>query len=149
MTRLRYRQVLVPALLASLIFSEACSKDKGDEAKSRQIKEIMKKLNDKGPESLNTLLYEELQADPPDWGKIQPQAKEFAQLTASLGQHTPPKGSKESWERLTTAYAESAAALDKAAQAKDKNAAQAAYKALGRSCMGCHREHRPMGGGGG
>ena len=143
MTRLRGRLVLVPALLAALLLGGACSKDKGD--KSRQIKEIMKKLNE-GTPSLNELLFQELQADPPDWGKIQQQAKEFAQLTASLGEHTPPKGSKESWARLTTAYAESATALDKAAQVKDKNAALTAHKALTRSCVGCHREHRTMGG---
>ncbi|MBI1918206.1 MAG: cytochrome c [Planctomycetes bacterium] len=147
MTRLRGRLGLVPVLLTSLFLSGACNKDKGDE--SGQIKEIMKKLNDKSPESLSTLLYEELQVDPPDWGTIQRQTKEFAQLTASLGEHSPPKGSKESWAKLTKAYAESAAALDKAAQAKDKTAAQAAHKTLGRACMGCHQQHHPKGGLGG
>src|SRR5206468_6135452 len=123
---------LVPALLAALLLAGACNKDKGD--KSRPIRDIMNKLND-GPQSLNDLLGQELHADSPDWGTIQQQTKEFAQLTASLGEYTPPKGSKESWASKTSAYAESAAALDKAAQAKDKNAAQAAHKEIGKSCM--------------
>jgi len=133
-------------VLAALLLAGACNKAKDD--KSRPIKEIMNKLND-GPQSLNDLLGQELRADSPEWGTIQQQTKEFAQLATSLGEYTPPKGSKESWAKLTTTYAESATALDKAAQAKDKKAAQAAHKDLGRSCMSCHREHRKMGGSGG
>src|SRR5436190_14525822 len=111
MTRLRCRLVLMPVLLAVLLLGGACSKDKGGDA-SRPIKEIMNKLT-KGPQSPNTLLGPELQEEAPDWGTIQSQTKEFAELSASLGQYTPPKGSKESWASLTQTYAETAAALDK------------------------------------
>src|SRR5215510_11678063 len=115
MMRLSYRLVLTPILLTILLFFGACNKNKGDD--SRPIKEIMTKVND-GPQSLNTLLGQELAVDSPDWPTIQQQTRELAQLTASLSEYTPPKGSKESWARLTSAYAESAASLDKAAQAK-------------------------------
>ena len=136
MTKLRCRRTGLPVVLAALLVSGACSKDRGDEASnSRPIKEIMNKLT-KGPQSPNTLLGQELQADSPDWGTIQSQTKEFAELTASLGQYTPPKGSQESWASLTKAYADSAAALHKAAQAKDKAAAQTAHNKRAASAAG-------------
>jgi hypothetical protein len=108
----------------------------------------------KGPNSLTDVLGKELKQDQPPWVTIQGQTKEYALLAAELSTHNPPKGSKESWATSTTAYAGSATDLDKAAQAKDKDAALAAHGKLANSCMACHREHRmgpgmggPRGGG--
>jgi cytochrome c556 len=114
-----------------------------------KIKQIMMKVG-KGPQALNPAIGKGLDAEEPAWDTVQPQAKEYAQLAAALGQNEPPNGSSESWKKLTGAYAESAAALDRAAQAKDQMAAKAAHKQLTDSCMSCHREHRqtrPRGGG--
>jgi hypothetical protein len=110
-------------------------------------KQIMNRIG-KGPSSLDGLLKRELQADQPDWATIQPQAAEYAKLTADLGKSEPAKGSKESWAKQTSAFAESAAGLDKAAQAKDLGGARSAQEKLGSSCMQCHREHRGGPGGG-
>jgi hypothetical protein len=112
----------------------------GDGGGSR-IKQIMGTLS-RGSNALTPVIDKELQANPPDWDTIQPQAAEYAQLTAEMGKLDPPKGSKESWAKLTAAYAESAAALDKAAQAKDQNAAKTAHRKLATSRNECHREHR-------
>jgi hypothetical protein len=115
----------------------------GDERASRQI---MIRLG-KGPNALDGTVKRELQGDEPDWASIQPHAAEYAQMAADLGKAEPAKGSKESWVKETTAFAESAAALDKSAQDKDLNAARVAHEKLSRSCMQCHREHRgPPGG---
>jgi hypothetical protein len=108
------------------------------------IKEIMARLT-RGPQSLTPLLATELKTEPPPWETIQSQTKEFARLAASMSGYDPPKGSKESWAKLTGSYAESAAALERAAQARDREAALAAHKSLAGSCMVCHREHRGMG----
>jgi cytochrome c556 len=105
------------------------------------IRQIMGKVA-KGPNSLNALLGAELKEASPPWETIQTQTKEYAQLAKELGTYDPPKGSKESWSKQTAAYAETAADLDKAAQAKDKDAAVAAHGELSNSCMACHREHR-------
>jgi hypothetical protein len=102
---------------------------------------------DRGPSALNKAVAKGLEADPPDWGTIQKQASEYAQLTAGLGKLDPPQGSKDSWAQLTAAFAETAAALDKAAQAKDRQAARQASDELSGSCMGCHQAHRRMMGG--
>src|SRR5207248_1785590 len=110
---------------------------------SPTIKEIMSKLT-KGPNSLTPVIGKELKADEPPWETVQPQTKEFAQLAAAMSKNDPPKGHKASWEKLTAAYAEWAADLDQAAQAKDKEAALEAHGKLAGSCMACHREHREM-----
>jgi hypothetical protein len=106
-----------------------------------KIKQIMGTLT-KGPNSLTSVIGRELEASPPAWETIQPQASEYARLAGQMGQLDPPKGSKESWAKLTSAYAGSAAALDKAAQAKDLDEAKGAHKRIQNSCMECHREHR-------
>jgi hypothetical protein len=102
---------------------------------------------DKGPNSLNTIAAS-LKADPPPWEAIQTQTKAYAETAADLGKNEPSRGSKESWEKLSAAFAASAAALDKAAQAKDLTAAQGAENKLRGSCKECHDGHRGGPGGG-
>src|SRR3954469_25753472 len=153
------RPLLCGAVAAVVLAAAACNKTKnstpviagpgpGGPGASSPIREIMVKLT-KGPQSLTPMIGEELKADPPPWDTIQPQAKEFAELAAKMGQYDPPKGDKDSWAKLTSEYTASATALDQAAQAKDKDAALTAHDALTHSCMACHREHRMMRGPGG
>ena len=86
-----------------------------------------------------------MKSDQPPWDTIQTQAKDYVQSALDMAKYDPPKGSKESWTKLAGEFASAASELDKAAQAKDKDAATAAHKTLERSCMACHREHRIMG----
>jgi hypothetical protein len=105
------------------------------------IRQIMGKLT-KGPGSLTAVIGNELKADPPAWDTIAPQTQEYTRLAAAMGDNTPPKGSADSWKRLTTDFAGSAESLSKAAQAKDREAALEAHGVLANSCNACHREHR-------
>jgi len=105
------------------------------------IGRIMAKLT-KGPQSLTSVIGDELQANPPEWDKLQSQTKEYVELASSMAKHDPPKGSKESWTKLAGEFADCAVALDKAAQAKDKDAAVAAHRSLTSSCTACHQQHR-------
>ena len=155
MSRLRYALLLLTFMIV-LPLSSGCGKGKnaaqagapvgpGDGgAASPKIKQIMMKIG-RGPQALNGTVGRELDAEPPAWDALQPQAKEYAQLATELGQTDAPKGSAESWKQLTSAYAESAAALDRAAQARDQTAAKAAHGKLTESCKGCHQQHRGMG----
>ena len=108
------------------------------------IKPIMARLA-KGPNSLTPVLGKELKETEPPWETILGQTGEYSRLAGDMAKLTPPKGSAESWAKLAAGYAASAAALDKAAQAKDKEAALAAHGQLAISCKPCHQEHRKMG----
>ena len=119
----------------------------GGSGSNPAIKEAMVKLG-RGPNSLTPTLGKELKETPPPWDAIGPQASEYAKLTASIVGESPTRGDKESWSKLAKAYADSAAELDKAAQARDVTAALAAHGSLTNSCMACHRVHRAMGPGG-
>jgi cytochrome c556 len=112
------------------------------------VKQIMARISDRNPNSLTKLLEQELQVNAPVWETIQPQTAEYAKLAADLGKMDPPRGSKDSWSQLAAAFADSASALDRAAQAKDLSAARDAQAKLGNSCMDCHRAHRGGPGGG-
>src|SRR2546421_13078969 len=92
------------------------------------IKEIMGKLNKPG--GLRPNLGQDLMADEPDWDEIQKETREFAALAAALAKNTPPVGDKGSWDRLAAAYAADAAALDAAAQKKDKRGTQSVHARL-------------------
>ncbi len=105
------------------------------------IRQIMGKLT-KGPNSLTAVINKELEAEAPDWNTIQTQTDEYAQLAAALVQNTPRKGSPESWGKLSTAFSESAVALNKSAKAKNRDAALEAHSQITGSCMECHRQHR-------
>jgi hypothetical protein len=102
----------------------------------------------KGPQALTSVIGDELKAEPPPWNTLQLQAKEYTELAAALGHSEPARGSRESWEKQTTAFIESAAALDRALQSRDLEAAKAAHAKLTGACTECHREHRRMGRGG-
>jgi hypothetical protein len=107
-------------------------------------KQIMGRLT-KGPNSLTPVIGKALEAETPDWNTIQPQTEEYARLAAAMAKNTPRKGSPESWATLSAAFGESAAALDKAAKAKNRDAALDAHSQITGSCMECHRQHRGMG----
>jgi cytochrome c556 len=157
MTKSRRHALLLVAMVALCLVAWGC-KDKASTNQSTQAppmggpprqggggetgtKAIMTKIA-KGPTSLNELLKGELKTDQPDWPTIQPQAAEYARLAGELGKADPPKGSKESWTKLTAAFSESATALDTAAKNKELAAARTAQEKLGMSCMQCHQEHR-------
>jgi Cytochrome C' len=155
MQALLSRVIVAEALLVFLLTTTGCGKNNKNDAEDQQplfagpgpgsagrpIRGIMTKIG-KGPRSLHESLGGELKADPPSWETIHPQAKEYAQLAGSLGKLEPPKGSKELWVKSTDSFHESAAALERAAEAKDKKAALAAHVQLTESCKSCHREHR-------
>jgi hypothetical protein len=113
-------------------------------ASNPKLKAIMTKVG-RGPQALQGSLTEALKQAEPAWETIQGKTKEYARLATEAGQHDPPKGAKDSWGKLTLAFAESASELDKSAQAREKEKTQTELDNLGNSCMACHRQHRVMG----
>jgi hypothetical protein len=153
------RVLVFAALLSVVAVGSACNKSKNDEnggggsppdmlggpggGQRGPIREAMTKLF-KGPQSLKDSIGRELTSDAPAWETIQPQAKEFAALAASLSNYDPPKGSKESWTKLATSFSERASALERAANAKNKKDALDAHAVLSdnQTCKECHQAHR-------
>jgi cytochrome c556 len=110
--------------------------------KAPTVEEIMKKVN-AGKGAIHRTLKTDLDTANPNWAEIQKKTKEYSALADFLGKNDPPKGDKADWEKQTKAYAASAKALYEAAQKKDKATAMAVHGKISKSCMGCHRQHKP------
>jgi cytochrome c556 len=136
----RFTWVTAVFVLVSLMRVGTIPADGGK--KSPTVKEIMGKLN-KGPTALTPALGKALKAAEPDWEKILEQTKTYIEQVGDLAKNDAPKGTKESWEKLTKAYAENAKALNEAAKKKDVQAAKTAQAKLAGSCRVCHMAHRP------
>ena len=129
---------------AVLGFAVVCMVGSGSYAADpAPIDEIMQKVN-KGPDALMSTLKKDLaKKDDVKWETVQMKTKEVAMLTDDLCKDKPPKGSQESWDKLTKAYSDNAKSLSGAAEKKDFDAATKSLKAMGGSCMSCHSAHRP------
>src|SRR3954454_12369739 len=140
---IRMRKWIVLGAVAVVVTSLAYqqSSQAGAQAESPTIKDVMNKLH-KGANSPLTQLKGDLAAPSPDWDAIQKKTKDFVILGASLAKNDPPKGDKASWKSLSESYFADAKALDDAASAKNKAAAQAAHKKLSASCKSCHGVHK-------
>jgi hypothetical protein len=87
-------------------------------------------------------MVQDLKDDEPDWPEIQNSAKELLLLLGALAKNDPPKGSKDSWSKLTRAYVETGKAVQAAVNKKDKRKALARLTDMQQSCLGCHKNHR-------
>ena len=105
------------------------------------IKAIMTKAH-KGGNSLLAMLGKDLKAADPNWDDIHKKTKELVKLGTSLGKNVPPKGDKESWEKLTKSYLDTAKQLDAAVAAKENSKAVTAHSKLTKTCMACHKAHK-------
>jgi hypothetical protein len=132
---------VVVTLILLTAWAGMCNRSGADNKKVPSIKAIMKRAND-GDESLFGQVGTELMANEPNWANIRTKTKELLSLADSLGKNTPPKGTKESWMKMTQQYAANLKALDDAAQKKNKDGADAAHQKLITSCNGCHRLHK-------
>jgi cytochrome c556 len=135
------RKMLLAAILgatALLALRPAGAMD----ANPPSVKEIMGKANK--PTGIYFNLGQDLKDDNPAWPDIQKEAEDLAKLANSLRKAAPPRGDKDSWGKLTKAYADNAKALVQASAKMDQAAARAAHAKMGgNACMNCHKAHRP------
>src|SRR5216684_7603845 len=104
MARLVRRALALPAMVAVMLALGACNKKEDVQVSQgppggggpgmggmpgmgggppSPIREIMTKLT-KGPQSLTSIIGEELKADAPEWDKIAPQAKEYVEMAGTM-----------------------------------------------------------------
>ncbi|HTU23230.1 MAG TPA: hypothetical protein VMG10_34670 [Gemmataceae bacterium] len=112
-----------------------------EDDKEPSIKAIMTKAH-KGGNSLIKTLEKDLKSAEPDWKDDEKKAKELVKLGTALGKNMPPKGSKESWEKLTKSYVDTAKDLEAAVTAKEKKKAVTAHTKLTKMCAACHKAHK-------
>ena len=93
--------VLAVLLMAGLVSGPAGA---SSDDETPTIKKVMKKLHKGKTAPLNTVKAA-LKGDSPDWAEVQKEAKIFATLGAALPKNDPPRGEKESYEKLAKAYA--------------------------------------------
>jgi cytochrome c556 len=137
MTRTRFLAAIL-GTAASLALTQVAARN----MEAPSVKEIMGKANK--PTGIYFNLRQDLKDDNPAWPDIQQEAKELKELADALHQAAPPRGDKDSWDKLTKAYAANAKALVQAASKMDQTAAREAHAKMGgNACMACHKAHRP------
>jgi hypothetical protein len=109
--------------------------------KTPSCEDVMSKVN--GKKGLVAKVGTAAKGD--KWDDAQKLAKEIKDLGAALGKNDPPRGSKESWAKLTKKYEEQTAAIADAADKKDAAAVTKATDAFTakENCAACHGAHKP------
>jgi cytochrome c556 len=110
-----------------------------DEALS--IKKVMKKLNS-GNTAPIAKVKAALKGESPAWADVQKEAKVISTLTADLPKNDPPRGEKDSYDKLANAFASAAKTLEESAEKEDLAGSRAALKKITTSCMPCHQSHK-------
>lgn len=107
-------------------------------AEGPRIKAAMTEINDTLHRELGRALLE----NRVDWSAAAPLAQRYAALAADLPRVLPEKGSRDSWQKLSAAFAADAERLQAMVVAHNKIEAYEAYNSLKKSCPQCHSAHR-------
>jgi cytochrome c556 len=134
--RLLGAMVLAVGLLVGVV-SAADDKNK---ATIPTISDVMRKVN--GKAGLSKAVKAAVTSNSIDWDDVQKKTKEMLEHVQALGKNTPEKGTKESWEKLTTSWADSAKKVDEAAKKKDRDETIKALTTLQGACRTCHSAHK-------
>ncbi|MBA4189833.1 MAG: hypothetical protein C0467_17765 [Planctomycetaceae bacterium] len=126
------------AMLAGFGMVAVCLAVNAADDKSPSTKEIMKAVSSKEGFCGKCVAA----AKGEKWEDAQKFAKQLVECAAALPKNKCPKGDAESWAKLTKEYAEQAAAISKAAEAKDAKEFGAAVKTFTSSCKACHDAHK-------
>ncbi len=131
-------------VLAVLVMAGLASGPVGasSDEETPSIKKVMKKLNS-GKNAAVNKVKAALKGDSPDWSAVQEQSKIIATLTSALPKNDPPRGDKESYDKLAKAFASAGKTLDESAKKEDLDGSRDAMKKISSSCMPCHKSHRP------
>ena len=90
----------------------------------------------------------QMDAQVPDWGKVQQAGEKFVALAETLKERTPRHGGEESWRHFLDEHMADAMAMADAAVARDPVPLRAAHRRIAESCKSCHDAHRYRPGGG-
>jgi hypothetical protein len=132
------REMAVGVVGLALIGVSACSSGSGGAKGSSPLAVLMNELDGTIDKDAGAVLKDQ----PVDWGRLTPLAQRYAEITAQVSRNPPPKGSAESWGKLSSGFAANGHRLRDAVQMHDRNDAYEAWNDLHRSCVKCHQAHR-------
>lgn len=132
---------LTSALVLALGMMVGLNAGTAADGKTPTISEVMKKSNNPRT-GLRKDITDAVKAGAVDWDAVQEKTKELAELADALGKNTPPRGSKESWTKLSKEWAKGAKELDEAAKKKDTATVTSVQATLQRKCGSCHMAHQ-------
>ena len=88
------------------------------------------------------IIRAQIDAQAPDWEKVQQAGETFVALAETLAKKTPRHGSEESWRHFIDQHTADARAMVDAAKARDLAPLRAAHRRIAESCKTCHTAHR-------
>lgn len=142
MKRLAFAAALLAVFCTSFLSNSVnAQKEKDKEkAKGHSIKEIMKLAHTDKAALIKTIAAD-LKGEV-KWDEVAKKTKELVGLSDELSTSKPPKGSDESWKKVSGDYNDGAKKLNEAAEKKELEAAKTALGTLQTSCRGCHTQHK-------
>jgi cytochrome c556 len=142
MKRLAFASALLAVFCTSFLGNSVnAQKEKEKEkGKAHTIKEIMKLAHTDKAALIKTIAAD-LKGDV-KWDEVGKKTKELVGLSDELSTSKPPKGSEESWKKVSGDYNDGAKKLNEAAEKKELEAAKTALGTLQTSCRGCHTQHK-------
>lgn len=113
----------------------------GNVEKIPTIKEIMRDAH-RCRTNYIYLVRRGLQQQDTAWFDAEQKSRELVKMGHYLQQNTPPKGTRDDWEKITNIYISHATLLADAAERQDMETATHHLGKLQRMCATCHRAHR-------
>lgn len=142
MKRLVFAAAILAVFSCSFLGNPANAQKEKEKEKSKAhtIKEIMKLAHTDKAALIKTIAAD--LKDEVKWDDVAKKTKELVGLSDELSTSKPPKGSEESWKKVSGDYNDGAKKLNEAAEKKELEAAKTALGTLQTSCRGCHTQHK-------
>jgi hypothetical protein len=109
------------------------------------IKEIMTKAHG-GKKSLYAIVWNDIHRDRPNWQRSRKNLAEMIRLCSLLTKQEPPKGTKESWQKLVQGYLDQAKTVQGNLEKENVAESRTTYDKLLKTCKVCHNIHDPAAG---
>jgi cytochrome c556 len=129
---------IVALCLTAAAFAGVAVADDKKKDEAIEIHEIMEKVP--GKKGLCNKCVEAVKAE--KWDEAAKIGADLKKYGEALGKNPPPKGSKDSWAKLSKAFADQMGAIEAGAKAKDKEAVTKAAGEFQKSCKACHDAHQ-------
>ena len=132
-----YRFMLTGLLALAIMVTGAAQ---AADDKPESIGDIMKKAHS-GENAFRKEIAKNLKVK--DFDAAATTMKAWSAIASHLNEFEPPKGSKESWKKMTKKYADSVKALAKTIDDKNVSAATKQLDVINKKgCGGCHSAHK-------